>query len=257
MRLVENDAALDVSHWAGHSGCVILAPHLVGLKKKDLGLPHFDEATERQRRDDMCWRDEGEIYNGGSPFKIVCRYEPGVIVTIIADNYYGYCKKEVKSQISFATNLYGACEEEHAGGAMAFATYALGQEFHASRTVSLKKTTFVEAMRLLEGLVDGAPEGHAIDRRYDDVYYVPEDAEFSVQEGFVRWQSNNEERSLVLRPGAAYFLPSGFRVRLEKQSRGAYWQLVGTRPRGRSATSRVPYPAVVSRRFRNPLPALC
>jgi hypothetical protein len=112
-------------------------------------------------------------------------------------------------------------------------------------------------MRLLEGLVDGAPEGHAIDRRYDDVYYVPEDAEFSVQEGFVRWQSNNEEQRLVLRPGAAYFLPSGFRVRLEKQSRGAYWQLVGTRPRGRSATSRVPYPAVVSRRFRNPLPALC
>ena len=31
--LPENDAALDVLHWTGHTGCVILAPHLVGLRK--------------------------------------------------------------------------------------------------------------------------------------------------------------------------------------------------------------------------------
>jgi hypothetical protein len=41
--------------------------------------------------------------------------------TIIADNYFGYCKKEVKTQISFSANLYGWAEEEHAGGAVAFA----------------------------------------------------------------------------------------------------------------------------------------
>ncbi len=49
--LPENDAALDALHWTGHTGCVVLAPHLVGMKKKDLGLPHVSEATERQRRD--------------------------------------------------------------------------------------------------------------------------------------------------------------------------------------------------------------
>ena len=38
--LPENDAALDVAHWTGHTGCVILAPHLAGLKKNDVGLPH-------------------------------------------------------------------------------------------------------------------------------------------------------------------------------------------------------------------------
>ena len=43
--LPENDAALDVLHWTGHTGCVILAPHLVGIRKKDLGLPHADSAT--------------------------------------------------------------------------------------------------------------------------------------------------------------------------------------------------------------------
>src|SRR6476620_5120734 len=53
--LPENDAALDVEHWTGHTGCVIVAPHLAGMKKKDLGLPHVDTATEVQKRNGMCW----------------------------------------------------------------------------------------------------------------------------------------------------------------------------------------------------------
>ena len=88
--LPENDAALDVLHWTGHTGCVILAPHIVGMPKKELGLPHFDQATERQRRDGMCWQEETELYNNGRAFKLVCRDRRGVIVTLIADNYYGY-----------------------------------------------------------------------------------------------------------------------------------------------------------------------
>ncbi len=84
--LLENDAALDAMHWTGHTGCVILAPHLSGIPKKDLGLPHESEATERQRRDGMCWRDRHEPYNGGGAFKVACRDARGVMVTIIADN---------------------------------------------------------------------------------------------------------------------------------------------------------------------------
>ncbi len=48
---------------------------------------------------------------------------------MIADNYFGYCKKEVKTQISYSANLYGLAEEEHAGGAIAFASYDLGVRF--------------------------------------------------------------------------------------------------------------------------------
>ena len=108
--LPENDAGLDVDHWTGHTGCVILAPHLVTVTKQAAGLPHWDQANERQRRDHMCWRDPDEFYNDGRAFKLTCRDESGVIVTLIADNYFGYCKKEVKTQISFAANLYGLCE---------------------------------------------------------------------------------------------------------------------------------------------------
>jgi phosphoenolpyruvate carboxykinase (diphosphate) len=230
--LPENDAALDVAHWTGHTGCVILAPHLVGMKKAALGLPHFDQATERQRRDGMCWSDPDELYNEGSAFKICARDHRGVMVTILADNYYGYCKKEVKTQISFAANLFGLSEEEHAGGAIAFATYVLGQEFYADRTVSLKKVTFEQGMQLLGPLVDRRAEGYAIDRRYPDVYYVPENSVFTLRDGFVRWQRESETHQLTLRPNSVYVLPSGFRIRLEKQLSGKAWRLIGSRPRG-------------------------
>jgi len=230
--LPENDAGLDVAHWTGHTGCVILAPHLVGMKKVALGLPHFDQATERQRRDGMCWRDSDEPYNEGSAFKICARDHRGVVVTILADNYYGYCKKEVKTQISYSANLFGLAEEEHAGGAIAFATYVLGQDFYADRTVSLKKAAFPEAMRLLDPLVERRPEGFAIDRRFPEVYYVPEDSAFLVREGFVRWHHDGRTHQLTIRPSATYVLPSGFRIRLEKQLAGNAWRLVGSRPKG-------------------------
>jgi hypothetical protein len=230
--LPENDAALDAAHWTGHTGCVIVAPHIVGLKKSALGLPREAEATERQKRDGMCWRDPDEPYNGGNAFKICCRDQRGVMVTIIADNYYGYCKKEVKTQISFAANLYGLCEEEHAGGAMASAAYVLGQDFDAGRTVSLKKASFEDGMRILGEMVEVREGRCAVDRRYPDVYYVPEDAVFELRDGCVRWKHGGHGHQLTLRTHATYVLPSGFRVRLEKQPGGSSWRLVGTRPRG-------------------------
>ena len=87
--LTENDAALDPFHWTGHTGCVVLAPHLVSIGKKELGLPHVSEATDRQKRDGMCWESADERYNNGGGFKLACRDASGVMVTLIADNYFG------------------------------------------------------------------------------------------------------------------------------------------------------------------------
>ena len=33
--LAQNDAALDTEHWTGHTGCIILAPHLIWLNNND------------------------------------------------------------------------------------------------------------------------------------------------------------------------------------------------------------------------------
>jgi hypothetical protein len=229
--LPENDAALDPA-WTGHTGAVILAPHLVGLRKIDLGLPHVDQATERQRRDGMCYLDESELYNGGKAFKVTCRDERGVMVTILADNYYGYCKKEVKTQISFAANLFGSSEEEHSGGAVAYPTYVLGEDFYADRSVVLKPTTFERAMELLGDRVERKPEGYAVDRRYSDLRYVPENAEFHAGAGVVSWSHDGVRRELGLRATDTYILPSGYKVRLEKSIGGGPFRLVGSRANG-------------------------
>ena len=226
--LPENDAGLDAEHWTGHTGCVILAPHLVTMTKKSAGLPAWSEATERQRRDGMCWRDESECYNNGQPFKLTCRDESGVIVTIIADNYFGYCKKEVKTQISFSANLAGLCEEEHAGGALVFPSYDLGEEFTGNVHVRPLGHSFEEITTLHGGAMETRPEGYAVDRKFPDIIYVPEDAHFDLHQQRVTWPHGAGQQSIKLLPDHTYMRPSGYKVRLEQAAGNRSWRLVGT-----------------------------
>ncbi len=231
--LPENDAALDIAHWTGHTGCVILAPHLTGVLKKEAGLPHYDDATERQRREGMCWKDPDEVYNEGRAFKLAARDHRGVMVTILADNYYGYCKKEVKTQISYSANLFGMCEEEHAGGALAFPAYVLGQQFHAGRTVLTKPVEFERAMNWLGERVEIRAGRYAVDRRYPTIFYVPGNADFSVLDSAVTWPlAGGGEHKLTLRANDVYVLPWGTKIRLEKQIHGTAWRLVASRADG-------------------------
>ena len=59
--LPENDAGLDVEHWTGHTGCVILAPHLTESEEERRWAcrtgsrpPSGSSATG------MCWKNEDE-----------------------------------------------------------------------------------------------------------------------------------------------------------------------------------------------------
>jgi hypothetical protein len=226
--LPENDAALDAEHWTGHTGCVILAPHLVTATKKSVGLPHWDQATERQRRDGMCWKNEDELYNGGQAFKLTCRDESGVIVTLIADNYYGYCKKEVKTQISFAANLFGLCEEEHAGGALVFPSYDLGEEFSGDLHVKRLGHSFAEVSDVYRKFMDVKPEGYAVDKKHPEIIYVPETARFDLQVQKISWPNAGGTQSIKLLSDKIYVRPSGYRIRMEKPSETRAWRLVGT-----------------------------
>jgi len=226
--LPEHDAALDCRGWSGHTGCVILAPHLITLTKRELGLPEWKAANERQRAEGMCWKDAGERYNGGSAFKLTHRTADGVMVTLIADNYFGYCKKEVKTQISFATNLMGLAEEEHAGGALAFPSYHLGDRFTASGPISEGGHTFAETVRTLGPLVDLKPEGYAVLKADPRVLLVPEDVEIDLPARTVAWTQAGVARGLPLRTGTTYLHPSGYKVRLERHPAAPSWRLVGT-----------------------------
>lgn len=229
--IAANDSALDVHGWSGHTGCVVLAPHLIHMTKKEVGLPHWDDATERQRADSMCWKDPDERYNDGGAFKITCRDHQGVVVTLIADNYYGYCKKEVKTQISYATNLMGNAEEEHAGGALAFASYSLGEVFKVNSRLYHGRT-FDEIADAYPSFIDVKPEGYGIDRRYPSVIYIPDTASANLKERCVKWKKDGFEQRLTLSPKNVYISPSGYKVRLEKHPAAPSWRLVGTTAEG-------------------------
>ena len=110
--------------------------------QKELGLPNIKEASERQIRDGMYWQQDDELYNDGTPFKICSRNKDGQVITIITDNYFGYCKKEVKTQISYSANLYGLAEEEHSGGALALPRYHLAGQIYAESLNKNPEATF-------------------------------------------------------------------------------------------------------------------
>ena len=232
--LPANDAALNPDGWTGHSGCVILAPHLTSCTKQELGLPHLDDATPRQRRDGMCWTSADERYNGGSAFKVCTRDVSGVIVTIIADNYFGYCKKEVKTQISYSANLYGLAEEEHAGGAIVYPSYDLGEEFFGDLHVQHRGHSFEEMVERYAPLMELKPEGYAVDRAYPDIIYVPEDVAFDLAAQTVSWEgeTEGEVHTLPLLARRTYVRPSGYKVHIEQPPAHTAWHLIGTAAEG-------------------------
>ncbi|MFU8847612.1 MAG: hypothetical protein ACNA77_02695 [Opitutales bacterium] len=225
--IAENDAALDPEHWTGTSGCVILAPHLMGTTKKELGLPHLSEATERQKRDGMCWEKEDELYNDGGAFKITCRDASGRVITAISDSYFGYCKKEVKTQIGFSANLIGLAEEEHAGGTLAFTGYDLGEDFQLSQYFEEIDQTFDGVVARYIDLVDVQPEGYAIDKKYQNIIYLPEDARIELNSQKISWSKEGIEQNLKLLPERTYVLPTGYKVEMVKPAEGRRWRLVG------------------------------
>lgn len=230
--LAEHDAGLDVDHWSGHTGCVILAPHLPRLTKKELGLPHWDEASERQRREGMCWREADELYNDGAAFKITARDARGVIVTLIADNYYGYCKKEVKTQISYAANLYGLAEEEHAGGALAFPRRNHGEEYGADSKTRHPDYSFAETAERFAEIMDVQPEGYAIDRAHPGVIYIPQDVRMDLPAQRITWVKDGRPQAIKLRPDRVYIQPNGYKIEMQKHPGAPSWRLIGTDAEG-------------------------
>ena len=228
--LPENDASLAPESWTGHTGCVVLAPHLTKLTKKELGLPSWEEATERQRRDGQCWKDENELYNGGKAFKCVARDERGVIVTVIADNYFGYCKKEVKTQIGYSANLFGCVEEEHAGGAVAYPRYNLGQEFTDVHTP--EGLTLEHVVERNPGRFEVRENGSVVVVDDPTVVLVPGGAHYSMRSQTVAWtRPDGGESSIPLLVGNTYVAPGGYRVHAKhREGDATQWHLVGTAP---------------------------
>jgi len=223
-----NDAALDPLHWTGTTGCIILATHLTSLTKREVGLPEWKDATERQRRDGMAWKDPAELYNDGRPFKLCARDERGVIISVIADNYFGYSKKEVKAQISYSANLFGLAEEEHAGGALLFPSYNLGTLFVPDTNLMARGHSLKGVLETLGDRVSYKDEGYAVDLAFPQVIYLPEDASISLEDQCASWTHKGVTTRLRILPDKVYVHPTGYRVRMARHPGSGAWRLVGT-----------------------------
>ncbi|MDR3317189.1 MAG: discoidin domain-containing protein [Puniceicoccales bacterium] len=223
----ENDPAMDPETWTGHTGCIIVAPHLTQLTKKELGLPHCTEATERQKHEGMCWENPEELYHNGQPFKVMVRDRSGVIISIIADSYNGYGKKEIKTQMSYSANLYGLCEEEHSGGALANPRYNLGDDFKMDY-IEKSNQTLAFLAKHYNYQIDFQKEGYGIDKEFSNIIYVPEDAYFSKIDQLITWNSGGQTGRLRIVPDWTYILPNGYQIELKKDPQSQQWQLVGT-----------------------------
>jgi hypothetical protein len=230
--IAENDSALDPLRWTGTTGCIIIATHLTTLTKKEVGLPHWDKATERQRRDGMCWKEPTEKYNDGRPFKLCARDERGVILSILADNYFGYAKKEIKTQISYSANLLGLAEEEHSGGALVFPAYNHGVRFVPDTNLNSRGHNIYEVFELMRGRIDIKTEGYAIDLTYPNIVYIPENAYISLEDQKAHWIWEGKEQTLRVLPGEIYVHPTGFRIHMERHPGSGAWRLIGVAAEG-------------------------
>src|SRR5690606_12401714 len=123
--------------------------------------------------------------------------------------------------------------EEHAGGALVFPSYNLGDGIRgASDFVGVKGGTYAKALRSLKGLVVPHPDGYAVDKLHPSVIYIPENATISLPDQTIAWKKGGKQVSILLAPGNVYIYPSGYKVRMQKHPGAGTWRLIGTRAEG-------------------------
>ena len=176
------------------------------------------------------------------------------MVTIIADNYYGYCKKEVKTQISFAANLYGCAKRNTPAAPSPFPTYVLGQEFRAKQRRQPEKGPFrrCHAPARTEWLTS-SPKAMPSIATIRISCTFRKTAELNVREGFIQLDGCGQAATqLALRAEATYVLaerlphPHGKAIR--RLRRGGWW---ARDLAARSATSPAPSPAAANPKSRS------
>ena len=135
-------------------------------------------------------------------------------------------RKNLRS-VSFSANLIGLAEEEHAGGTLAFTGYDLGEDFQLSQYFPEVEQTFDGVIARYIDLIDVQPEGYAIDKKYKDIIYLPEDARIELNKQNISWSKDGIEESIKLLPERTYVYPSGYKVQMMKAAEGRRWRLVG------------------------------
>ncbi len=81
-------------------------------------------------------------------------------------------------------------------------------------------------------IFDLQPEGYGIDKRFKNIFFVPEDVHIDLHSQSITWKNSDGSQKIPLRPGITYVLPSGYKVEMVKPSAGMRWRLIGTNAEG-------------------------
>jgi hypothetical protein len=92
--------------------------------------------------------------------------------------------------------------------------------------------TFEDVKALYQSLMKIQPEGYGIDKQYPDLIYIPETAHFDLRKQIISFVHDGKEEIIPLRTSCTYILPSGYKVRMKKQTGGTTWHLYGTNGNG-------------------------
>src|SRR5690606_37603546 len=122
--------------------------------------------------------------------------------------------------------------EEHAGGAIAFPSYNLGDGFADWNQFAENSLAFDDMVAMYGNLMEAMPEGYAIDRTYPNIIYVPESSFFDLMEQKVSWEKQDKTFSIRLNPKCTYISPAGYKVRMSKNPYVPSWRLIGTAAEG-------------------------
>src|SRR3954465_4677085 len=157
----------------------------------------------------------------------------GVMITILAVNYFGDCKKEVNHRSGYRLIRRGMAGEEHAGGALALVGVSLGDRFLPEQVkVVSANHRLTEVIGLLGPRATFHETGYARGALYPEIHYMPEDMQIDLLRQDVTWQYRGQEQHLKLLPNHIYIHPSGYKVRMLKPLAAPSWRLVGTVPEG-------------------------
>ena len=103
-------------------------------------------------------------------------------------------------------------------------------------------------MNCLGDRVELKPEGYAVDRTIPTSSTSRKTPTSASAKAASRWpHRDGHAQARTLRAGETYVLPWGTKIRLEKQTGGTAWRLVGSAPTALSATSPAPSPAAANR----------
>src|SRR5258708_11148584 len=87
--------------------------------------------------------------------------------------------------------------------------------------------SYAEMAALFRDAMTAMPEGYAVDVKYPEIIYVPQDAKFDLHKQRITWPGGRTVRGIELLPGRTYVRPSGYKVRMEKPASNRVWRLVG------------------------------